>query len=57
MAEIVQQRIEEMLPELEQMKRIELFTEKETRSVNDILSPNLTACTTYELYNISVMML
>ncbi|KAK2154426.1 hypothetical protein LSH36_269g09026 [Paralvinella palmiformis] len=33
MAEVVQHRIEEMLPELEQMKRIELFTDKETRVI------------------------
>ena len=38
MAEVVQHRIEEMLPELEQMKRIELFTDKETRFVHTLLS-------------------
>ncbi len=30
MAEFVQQSIEEMLPELEQMERVGLFTAKET---------------------------
>ncbi|CAH1793560.1 unnamed protein product [Owenia fusiformis] len=33
MAEFVQQRIEEMLPELEQMERVKLFTKEEARSI------------------------
>ena len=33
MAEFVQHSIEEMLQELEQMKRVELFSEKETRAI------------------------
>ena len=34
MAEFVQQSVEEMLPELEQMSRVGLFTDEETRYKN-----------------------
>uniref|UniRef100_A0A4W6FTQ5 U3 small nucleolar RNA-associated protein 6 N-terminal domain-containing protein n=1 Tax=Lates calcarifer TaxID=8187 RepID=A0A4W6FTQ5_LATCA len=33
MAEIVQQRIEERIPELEQLERVGLFTKKEVKSI------------------------
>ena len=35
MAEFVQQSVEEMLPELEQMERVKLFSAKEVRWVSD----------------------
>ena len=53
MAEFVQQNIEEMLPELEQMERVGLFTSAETRYLQWFTS-NIAKCTCQYLFFLGV---
>ena len=53
MAEFVQQSVEEMLPELEQMARVGLFTQSETRYIDQIYTAVTRQCCTAIVYKIA----